>query len=267
MVEKGKQWSDRETKLLLELWSEDSIQRQLQGAARNDAIFRRIAQDLAKSGFERTVAQIQAKIKALKKKYKAITDRIRRSGAGHESDKEEDMPADFPYFDLLHAVWVAGQQSPQCTSWILQQLEKVSHLQPLNLRQAAVRAPLALQLAHIKIRALIKRRIPLALQLAAIEKRTPLALQLAAIEKRTPLALLPAVDLLRQGLLPAVDLLPRDLTSSRPPSPYNVEDDIPVPKKKRKRVTIIQRAGKVATSLVKDVLTVQAKEREKCAQA
>lgn len=36
--------------------------------------------------------------------YKAITDRMRRSGAGHESDKEEDMLADFPYFDLLHAV-------------------------------------------------------------------------------------------------------------------------------------------------------------------
>ena len=91
-------------KLLLELWSEDSIQRQLQGATRNDAIFRRIAQDLAKSGFERTVAQIRAKIKALKKKYKAIADRMRRSGAGHESDEEEDMPADFPYFDLLHTV-------------------------------------------------------------------------------------------------------------------------------------------------------------------
>jgi len=46
-----------------------------------------------------------------------------------------------------------------------------------------------------------------------------------------------------------------------------VEDDIPVPKKKRKRVTNIQRAEKVATSLVKDVLTAQAKEREKRAQA
>ena len=32
---------------------------------------------------------------------------------------------------------------------------------------------------------------------------------------------------------------PGPSTSSRPPSPYNVEDDIPVPKKKRKRVTNI----------------------------
>lgn len=103
MVEKGKQWSDHETKLLLELWSKDNIQRQHQGVAKNDAIFRRITQDLAKSGFE-SVAQIRAKIKALKKMYKAIADRMSRSGADHESDKEEDMPADFPYFDLLHTV-------------------------------------------------------------------------------------------------------------------------------------------------------------------
>ena len=101
-------------------------------------------------------------------------------------------------------LWVVGQQSPQCTYWILQQLEKkLSHLQPLNLRKAAVRKSLALQLAHIK------RRTPLALQLAAIKKRIPLAL-LPAVDL-LPLTLLPAVDLLRQGLLPAVDLLRQGL--------------------------------------------------------
>ena len=63
MAEKGRQWTDCETKLLLELWSEEGIQRQLQGATRNDAIFRRIGQNLAKSVFQRTVAQIRAKIK------------------------------------------------------------------------------------------------------------------------------------------------------------------------------------------------------------
>ena len=60
--------------------------------------FKKIAQDSAKSMFKCTVAQIRAKIKALKKKYKAIADRKRRSGTGHESDEEEDMPADFRYF-------------------------------------------------------------------------------------------------------------------------------------------------------------------------
>ena len=31
-------------------------------------------------------------------------DRLRRSRAGHEIDNEEDMPVDFPYLLLLHAV-------------------------------------------------------------------------------------------------------------------------------------------------------------------
>ena len=40
-----------------------------------------------------------------------------------------------------------------------------------------------------------------------------------------------------------------------------------MPKKKRKRVTNVQRAEKAASSLVKDLLTSQAKERERRAQA
>ena len=60
-----------------------------QGAARNDAIFRKIAQDLAKSGYERFELN-------QKKKYKDIPDRSRRSVAGHELDEEEYMPVNFP---------------------------------------------------------------------------------------------------------------------------------------------------------------------------
>ena len=37
------------------------------------------------------VTRLRAKIKALKK-YKAITDRMRRSGAGNESDEDEEIP-------------------------------------------------------------------------------------------------------------------------------------------------------------------------------
>ena len=55
---------------------------------------------MAKSGFECTVAQIRAKIKALKKKYKSKRRQNVEERAGHESD----IPADFLYFDMLHAV-------------------------------------------------------------------------------------------------------------------------------------------------------------------
>ena len=56
MAEKGRTWSDRETKLLLQIWSEERIQSQLRGAVRNDNVFRTIAEDLARQGFQRTVA-------------------------------------------------------------------------------------------------------------------------------------------------------------------------------------------------------------------
>ena len=67
------------------------------------AIFRRITQNLVKSGFQRTMVHNCAEMKARKKNYKEITRRM-RSGAGHEPNKEKDMPADFSYFDLLESV-------------------------------------------------------------------------------------------------------------------------------------------------------------------
>ena len=40
----------------------------------------------------------------LKKKYKDITDAMRKCGAGQGSDEEVDTPVDFLYFGVLNAV-------------------------------------------------------------------------------------------------------------------------------------------------------------------
>ena len=97
-------WSERETRALLEVWTEGEIQRQLQGAVRNDIVYSRIVAELAKRGYKRTVTQCRAKIKALKMRYKQMVDRLRRSGAGRESDEESDESSEFPYFALLDSV-------------------------------------------------------------------------------------------------------------------------------------------------------------------
>ena len=102
MAEKGKVWS--ETRALLAVWSEGEIQRQLQGAVRNDIVYSRIVAELAKRGYKRTVTQCRAKIKALKMRYKQMVDRLRRRGAGRESDEESDDSSEFPYFALLDSV-------------------------------------------------------------------------------------------------------------------------------------------------------------------
>ena len=103
MAERGKFWTATETRLLIDSWSQDSIQKQLHGAKRNDNVFTQIVDTLAKCGYQRTSQQCRAKIKALKKKYKEIADRLRKSGEGRESDVDE-VPADFPFFDDIDAV-------------------------------------------------------------------------------------------------------------------------------------------------------------------
>ena len=100
MAERGKFWSVAETKLLLDTWSQDHIQKQLRAAVRNDAVFGKIAEVLAKREYYRTIQQCRAKIKALKKRYREIVDKLRKSGTGRESDEDDD----FPFFSDLHAV-------------------------------------------------------------------------------------------------------------------------------------------------------------------
>ena len=105
MAECGKFWSVAETKLLLDTWSQDHIQKQLRAAEQNDAVFRKIPKLLAKRGYYRTIQQCRAKIKALKKRYREIVDKLRKTGTGMESDDDED----FPFFSNLHTVVLGGR--------------------------------------------------------------------------------------------------------------------------------------------------------------
>ena len=65
MAHCGQMWTDAEIALLLNVWSEDSIQRQLQGALHNEIPYRKIAAELENAGYNRTFKQCREKIKAL----------------------------------------------------------------------------------------------------------------------------------------------------------------------------------------------------------
>ena len=69
---------------------------------RNDLVYSRIATELAECIYKRMVDQCRAKIKVLK--YKQIADKLRRSGAGRESDEKSQESLEFPYFTLLKKV-------------------------------------------------------------------------------------------------------------------------------------------------------------------
>ena len=103
MAERGKTWSDGETAKLIKAWSEKTIQSHLLEVKRNTKAFEKIMEVLAAHNYERTVKQCQNKIKSLKKRYKDVIDKNRKSGAGNKSGDEISVKG-FPGFDAIHTV-------------------------------------------------------------------------------------------------------------------------------------------------------------------
>ena len=77
-------WSQEETKALLGLWGDASVQKEQEGAKRNKAVFIRIASEMNKMGYKRTWQQCRVKVKNVVSKYRKIRDSNRRSGRGRK---------------------------------------------------------------------------------------------------------------------------------------------------------------------------------------
>ena len=103
MAARGQTWRDSEVDALINVWSNETIQTQLRGSYRNEPIYRRIEEELRKRGIVRGWKQCRDKLKALKKTYKDILDKLRRSGAGVESE-DEGLQIDWRYFWPMHRV-------------------------------------------------------------------------------------------------------------------------------------------------------------------
>ena len=69
-------WSDDEVQCLLALWSNVANQRELLGTYRKAPVWTKLAEELKKSNFHRTPAQVDTKIKQLKKQYKEEIDKL-----------------------------------------------------------------------------------------------------------------------------------------------------------------------------------------------
>lgn len=70
--EGGKHWTVPEVRALIGIWSDKSIQQQLEGTVRNKRIFEQIAAKLQKLGIERDWKQCRTKYKNLKHEYKIV---------------------------------------------------------------------------------------------------------------------------------------------------------------------------------------------------
>ena len=66
-------WTEEETRALVGVWGAEDVQSQLDGVARNKAIFEKIASSLANHGYNRTWQQCKTKIKNLIQKYRKVS--------------------------------------------------------------------------------------------------------------------------------------------------------------------------------------------------
>ncbi|KAJ8003008.1 hypothetical protein DPEC_G00164910 [Dallia pectoralis] len=80
--ERGSNWSDPEVAELLQLWSEESVQLELESCLRNQHVFNRIADVLREKGIYRTGDQCREKIKKMKLEYRRIKDNHRMQRGG-----------------------------------------------------------------------------------------------------------------------------------------------------------------------------------------
>ncbi|GIX79022.1 uncharacterized protein CEXT_415491 [Caerostris extrusa] len=71
-VDRGFTWMDDETLALIEIFSKEEIQQELNGSKRNIGVYERVATELAEVGFKRTAYQCREKVKRLRKEYFSV---------------------------------------------------------------------------------------------------------------------------------------------------------------------------------------------------
>ena len=67
---------------LISLWSDDTVQAQLEGCRRNSEVYKKIAKELTEVGYARIVEQCRDKMKNLRAEYKKIKDKWNETGQG-----------------------------------------------------------------------------------------------------------------------------------------------------------------------------------------
>ena len=86
-----------ETTTLINIWADAHIQHLLLKPGNKSSIRQKVSQIMSELNYRRTAEQCREKINNLKKEYRGLKDRIRRSGEGNIRDE-------FPYFEALDAL-------------------------------------------------------------------------------------------------------------------------------------------------------------------
>ncbi|KAK7143942.1 hypothetical protein R3I93_014949 [Phoxinus phoxinus] len=88
---KNTPWSNEEVQTFLCLVAEDRIQRELDGAKRNEKVYQEVSELLSTHGYNRTFQQCREKLKKQKSDYRAVKDHNGLSGSNRKSWKWYDQ--------------------------------------------------------------------------------------------------------------------------------------------------------------------------------
>jgi len=91
----GSTWNKEETLRLIDIWGDDRIQAQLEGAHRNRNVYMKIAREMSEAGYQRTLEQCRDKIKKLKGEYKKLKDKCGKTGEGRRN---------WDYFEAMDSI-------------------------------------------------------------------------------------------------------------------------------------------------------------------
>lgn len=78
-------WSNEEVGTFLSLIADSKIQRELDGATRNEKVFQEVSRLMASCGYDRSFQQCREKLKKLKSDYRSIKDHNGRSGSNRKN--------------------------------------------------------------------------------------------------------------------------------------------------------------------------------------
>jgi len=96
VIERGASWSFNETRILLSLWGQDMVQRQLTNSKRTRHVWEKIAEKIKEHGFERTPEQVRTRVFNMIAEYRRIL-----------KNPTPERKKKCIFFDALHKIYQA----------------------------------------------------------------------------------------------------------------------------------------------------------------
>ena len=93
---KGLPWTNREVETLLCILGEEDVQRDLDGAVRNEKVFQLVSEKLLDAGFEKNTEQCRQKSKKLRADYRKAKDQNNQNG---------DYRKMWKWFNMMDAIY------------------------------------------------------------------------------------------------------------------------------------------------------------------